>query len=196
MSYHRFTNLLEIFQGDLNAKLTENIESQSFMDLPCNCSRRTKTAEGHCRYGGECRRSIVIYKAKADDGHYYIGSTQQKLKNRMKAHYADVQRLVNRGKTSDSYARFFASKFPPDSVITCNDARQVANVSILWQGNPLSTVKTFGTLNCKLCMKERLYIHKAMQKDKVNNTHLLINSSNELYGACRHKPKFHRYLRS
>ena len=24
---------------------------------------------------------------------------------------------------------------------------------------------------------------------------LLINSSNEIYGACRHKPKFHRFFK-
>ena len=29
--------------------------------------------------------------------------------------------------------------------------------------------------------------------DKLQNTKNVINSSNELYGACRHKCKFHRY---
>ncbi len=32
-----------------------------------------------------------------------------------------------------------------------------------------------------------------MKKEKQNNTNYLINSLNELYGACRHNPKFHRY---
>ena len=32
-----------------------------------------------------------------------------------------------------------------------------------------------------------------MRDDKLNNENNLINSSNELYGACRHKTKFHRY---
>ena len=30
MSYHRFTNLREIFQGDLSKKLTEDVESKDF----------------------------------------------------------------------------------------------------------------------------------------------------------------------
>ena len=32
-----------------------------------------------------------------------------------------------------------------------------------------------------------------MKKEKENNTNYLINSLNELYGACQHNPKFHRY---
>ena len=104
MSYHRFTNLLEILQGNLNAKLNKGIDSMDFMDLPCNCSRCTKNAQGHCVYNGECRTSIVVFKAEADDGSYYIGSTQQHLKDQMKGHHNDVQKLVNLGKTSDSYA--------------------------------------------------------------------------------------------
>jgi hypothetical protein len=39
-------------------------------------------------------------------------------------------------------------------------------------------------------MKERLEILKFSKK----TPHLLINSSTEFYGACRHKPRFHRYI--
>ena len=39
-------------------------------------------------------------------------------------------------------------------------------------------------------MKERLLILKALGD---NAEKRLINSNNELYGACRHKLKFHRY---
>ena len=42
-------------------------------------------------------------------------------------------------------------------------------------------------------MNERLQLPKALKVDKMENTRKLINSSNELYGACRHKTKFHRY---
>jgi len=37
MSYHRFTNLREIFQGDLSRKLTMGVTSLDFKTLPCNC---------------------------------------------------------------------------------------------------------------------------------------------------------------
>jgi len=63
-------------------------------------------------------------------------------------------------------------------------------MDILWKGNPISCSKSFGKLNCSLCMKERLLILKALGD---NAEKRLINSNNELYGACRHKSKFHRY---
>ena len=40
--------------------------------------------------------------------------------------------------------------------------------------------------------KEKEEEKKEELKSKMN---LLINSSNEIYGACRHKPKFHRFFK-
>ncbi|CAB9506324.1 unknown protein [Seminavis robusta] len=54
-------------------------------------------------------------------------------------------------------------------------------ISILWQGNPISTVKTFGTRHCSLCNRERLEILKRSRESPEK----LINSCNEIYGACR-----------
>ena len=63
MSYHKFTNLGEIFQGDLNDdKVMDGITSKDFMDLNCNCIQST-TVNGKCICGGNCRKSIVVYKA-------------------------------------------------------------------------------------------------------------------------------------
>ena len=64
-------------------------------------------------------------------------------------------------------------------------------VEVIWKGNPISCVKSFGKLNCTLCMKERLAILNAL-RDKEGKKKL-INSNNELNSACRHKPKFHRF---
>jgi len=41
---------------------------------------------------------------------------------------------------------------------------------------------------CALCAKERLEILKQSR----SNPQLLINSNNEIYGTCRHRPRFHR----
>ena len=73
------------------------------------------------------------------------------------------------------------------------DARNVTDVETVWQGNPMSNVKTFRSLDCNLCTKERLEIHKAMKLDKKNDSQCLIGSMNELCVGCRHKPKFHRH---
>ena len=54
-------------------------------------------------------------------------------------------------------------------------------------------MKTFGKVSCRLCMQERLEIHKAILEEKKNGTFNLINSAHELYGACRHKTQFHRF---
>ena len=40
-------------------------------------------------------------------------------------------------------------------------------------------------------MKERLAILDALGDNEGKKR--LINSNNEVYGACRHKPKFHRF---
>ena len=64
-------------------------------------------------------------------------------------------------------------------------------MEVIWKGNPISCSKSFGKLNCTLCMKERLAILKTLG-DK-DNKRRLINSNTELHGACRHKPKFHRF---
>ena len=45
-------------------------------------------------------------------------------------------------------------------------------------------------------MQERLAIYKAMKNDKQNKEKILVNSSAELYGVCRHRSKFHRYIKS
>ena len=69
-------------------------------------------------------------------------------------------------------------------------------VDVLWKGNPINHMKKFGTVNCGLCMRERLAILDAMKKDEINNTNLLINSSEELYGTYRHRTHFHRFLKN
>ena len=42
-------------------------------------------------------------------------------------------------------------------------------------------------------MMERLETLQAMRDDRLKGNKKLINSSNEFYGACRHRTKFHRY---
>ena len=49
----------------------------------------------------------------------------------------------------------------------------------------------FKTPNCSLCTKERIAILRASKE----NPNTLINSSTEIFGACRHKSKFHRFIR-
>ena len=57
---------------------------------------------------------------------------------------------------------------------------------------PLSIAKSFGESACKLCMQERISILKCHRKKPWN----FINKSSEIYGSCRHKPRFHRFTLS
>ena len=156
MSYHKFANLREIFQHDLSSKLTKGLQSKDFMDHDCNCQSSNKDENDLCIYKGKCRRSIVVYKATClICSMPYIGNTQQQLKARMDQHFGDVVKLVNKGDKSDSFASHFAKHFSDDKKdvkVKRKDVRSMVKMDILWQGNPISCMKTFGQLNCRLCM--------------------------------------------
>ena len=185
MSYHRFSNLRELFQGDLNTKLNRNVVSKDFQNLPCNC--RNKKA---CPYGGKCRHSIVVYQATClKTNKRYLGNTQQHVKTRTQGHVQDVKNLFINGKSSDSFASHFASLVPEGTTKKQVKDFVKVKVDILWQGDPLSCVKTFGTRACKLCAKERYAIIKLTRE----TPNLAINKCNEVHGACRHRPRFHRF---
>ena len=62
-------------------------------------------------------------------------------------------------------------------------------VEILWLGDPISCMKTFKKVGCRLCMMERVHILKAEKVDKTN----IINVNEELFCACKHNTHFHRY---
>ena len=131
---------------------------------------------------------------------FYLGCTQQHLKKRTQGHNNGVRKLLKNGESYDTFAKHFASLVPLDSQAPTPTATQLREelcpykMEIIWQGNPDSTAKTFGSRSCLLCSQERLAITKA---SKSKNRKLLINSNNEIFGgACRHKPTFHRYSKS
>ncbi len=107
----------------------------------------------------------------------------------MSGHFSDVKRYVCHDMHSDSYARHFAQFFDHSKLVPSPTLlRQVATFNILWRGNIVSMMKSFGTRKCKLCMKERTAILHPMNTNKGS----IINSNSEIYGASRHKAGFHR----
>jgi len=196
MCYTKFSNLREMFQGDLGRKLMKGIMSRDFMDLPCNCNAASKI-DGKCIYKGDCRKMCVVYQAKCKIcDEVYIGNTQQKMKERQGQHLHDVRELSFKEKKSDSFAAHFASHFPKGSKPSNYEIRQMLEYKILWQANPISCLKTFGTLECSLCMRERIEILRVInQKAGGEGEWKIINTNNEIFGACRHKTRFHRFLK-
>lgn len=158
--------------------------SRDFQVLPCNC--RNKKA---CAYDGKCRTPIVVYKATClQTGKHYIGNTQQFVKKRIQQHVGDVKRLVTKGRRSDSFAEHFAELVPVGTTPKEIRNHVKVKIDILWKGDPLTCVKTFGSKKCRLCAKERLAILLSSR----NEPEKTINKCKEIYGACRHKPRFHK----
>jgi hypothetical protein len=96
----------------------------------------------------------VVYKAtcKICD-QSYIGQTQQKLKDHMGQHLNDVKKLVTKGTKSDSFASHFTHHCKKEVKPTSNELhKMMMKVKIVWQGNAISCMKSFGKLNCSLCM--------------------------------------------
>ena len=83
-----------------------NVQSRDFMTRDCNCKPGHGTK--FCVYRNVCGEALVIYKATClRTGKYYIGCTQQFLKDRMKGHEQDIRKLYINNKKSDTYASHF-----------------------------------------------------------------------------------------
>jgi hypothetical protein len=187
MSYHKFSNLWEIFQGDLNQKLMDGIISCDIMDCNCNCASKI---DGKCAYNGECRKMCVVYKATrkiCDES--YIGQTKQKLKDWMGQHLNDIKKLSTKGIKLDLFATHFTHHCKKEVKPINDELRKMMKVKIFWQGNAISCMKSFGKLNCSLCMWERIEILCTIHQEEC----IIINHCNEIYGACRHKTRFYRF---
>jgi hypothetical protein len=185
MSYHRFANLRETFNADLTRKLDSKVISKDYATLPCNC------ASQQCNYNNHCRESIVVYKATCNTtGKVYIGCTQQKLKERMKAHYYETKKVHQGYHKFDTFSKHFATMAINFSNPSTTLIRNLSTMEILWKGNPTTAVKTFGTDRCMLCDQERLHLYKWI-KFKPEQ---LINKHSEIHGSCRHKTRFHRFV--
>jgi len=134
--------------------------------------------------------SLVVYQATClKTNKRYIGNTQQHVKTRMQGHVQDVKNLFINDKSSDSFASHFAALVPKETAKKNVKDFVKIKVDILWQGDPLSCLQTFGTRACKLCSKERYAIIKLTR----GTPRLAINKCNEVHGACRHRPRFHRF---
>jgi hypothetical protein len=109
----------------------------------------------------------------------------------MGQHLNDVKKLVTKGTKSDSFATHFAQHCKKEVKPTSNELRKMMKVKIVWQGNAISCMKSFGKLNCSLCMQERIEILCTICQEEWK----IINHCNEIYGACQHKTRFYRFLK-
>ena len=98
------------------------------------------------------------------------------------------------GKETSSLAKHWGNRshwleLASDKIPTPRQIRNKMDFQILYLGDPMSVVRSFGTDRCRICMHEKLFILDASFK----SPELLINSRNEIHGTCLHRPRFHRF---
>jgi len=87
MSHHKFLNITELFQSDLNKKVMHGVISLDFEKRNCKCTKALKNEDDKCIFNGECCMTTLIYRVTcttcAAKGHpmYYIGSMQNAVKD-------------------------------------------------------------------------------------------------------------------
>ena len=99
MSYHRFSNVKELLNGDLTSKLMDGIIDTDVQDLECNCNRLSKNIDGKCIFDGKCRLQMAIYEIEFPKlQKSYIGKTQRHVKERIKEQIHNAWLVIKTGR--------------------------------------------------------------------------------------------------
>jgi hypothetical protein len=110
----------------------------------------------------------------------------------MGQHLHNIKKLVTKGIKLDSFASHFENHCKKEVKPTSNELLKMMKVNkSVWQGNAISCMKLFGKMNYSLCMQERIKILCTICQEEWK----IINHCHEIYGACRHKTRFHRFLK-
>ena len=118
----------------------------------------------------------------------YIGNTQQTFRKIMDGHFSDLLRLLKNEQKLDSFAAHFEQHF--NTTTSRTDLCKYMTFKVVKQLNTIGEMKKFTKPNCNLCMEGRLTILKKLRDKHVT----IMNKNSEIYGACRHKTTFHRFL--
>lgn len=89
---------------------------------------------------------------------FYVGQTQQQLKNQNYKCSNDVK-IHNSGKKFEAYLAHMTTHHQAGK--ETNSTSQAYNFSttkVVWQGKAISCMNFFGKLKCHLCMQEQLEI--------------------------------------
>jgi hypothetical protein len=84
-----------------------------------------------------------------------MGNTQPFFKNRMRGHFQDVKQFVEKGTSMlDSYVKHFGVVVPSGAKAPAPGMqRSLITCSIIWKGDPLAVVKSFGKNSCKITLQ-------------------------------------------
>jgi hypothetical protein len=116
------------------------------------------------------------------------------FKDRMAGHFALLSKYMRKHKDSSSLVKHLAQKdhwpeLAQGEITTPKQLRAKLIFNVVYQGNPISAVRSFGTNRCKICMKEQIEI----LKHSFDPTVKLMNSRLEIHSSYLHKPEFRRF---
>ena len=136
---------------------------------------------------------------------FYLGKTSQFLKQRFQTHFNFARLHANSSNTeqaalppSSTFTRHLVDHLqtvhdPSEEKVTLPQVRRLVRVNVLWKGNPVGCSKSFGTVHCRLCMKERIFLLKNLHKLPT----LLLNNDIGIHRDCNcvQKMRFHHLER-
>ena len=67
--------------------------------------------------------------------------------------------------------------------------KKIMDPSIIWKGDRIQCMKSSRTMQCKICMVERMEILERFQNDRK----MLINDNSDIYSSCKCRAKFHKF---
>ena len=65
ISNQKFTNIGEMFNGDLTGKVMDGIVDKDLKDKPFDYNVKMKKKDGSCLYDVCCRRSMIVYELRS-----------------------------------------------------------------------------------------------------------------------------------
>ena len=148
MSYHKFSNLCEIFQVDLAKNFL-----RTFGHL-ISWIGHVIAIDDHWSM------VLVLLVLSSEDLLQCIKQLVYVAINTTLGILNKISRsiliMVNRGKDPDSFAHHFDTHFLEDILggykINVGDVKPLIKMDIIWYGNVICCMKTFGKLDCCLCL--------------------------------------------
>ncbi len=164
--------------------------------------------DGSCLWDDECCSSMVVYELVCKNtGKSYIGKTQQTAKIRTLQHFYDVWKVIETGRKkfgenwfgtggcarADAFAKHFAQQCRecPNSNAVRAKLKRIVEVKILWQGDRIRCMKSSRTMQCRICMVERIEILDRFK----HNKHKTINDNSDIFSSCKCFSRFHKFTR-
>ena len=187
MSYHIFSNLSKLLDGDLAKKSgRESFPLTQCIDNVTVLFHLRPTANVSTNVNS--RKMSNIWSKMINVWDIYIGNTHKTSKKIMDCHLSDILWILKNGQILDSFASHFEQNF--DATTSHTDLLKYMTLKLVNHLNLIGTMKTFMKPNWNLCMEERLRILKKIR----NKCVMFTNKKLEIYVDFWHKTTFYQFF--